>query len=270
MSRDDSDAIKRDILKSALKGQKQSEAIENELSRQGEKLRLNLEQAKEINSVSIVQTRKAAKQLETEVELARRQNLVIRCCRWLCLPLCKHCPCSYCCCFTPKNIDYNETKSAALASTISANRLAIENEELIMKRFIVSDSSDAETLEDDEIDEYNLPEIKTSKQQNQQADLVKLRLERVKKLLRDTKPGQGWRRTLVGPPSSQLVNDSVWYRQIDSSLVKLQRLHEDLGKTLDEQIGLAQMLTFYLNYGSDQLIGLNDQLKTSTKTMFSN
>lgn len=78
-----------------------------------------------------------------------------------------------------------------------------------------------------------------------------------------------WRRTLAPPPGSRSLahGSDIWLRQVDASLVKLQHDAEDMGESLDEQIKLAQMLTIYLNYGADQLLGTNEKL-AAEKSLF--
>lgn len=266
MNHHDSNTIKRDILKSSLKGQRQSEGIQDELEKQGEKLKYSLAKTKEINSEDIVRAKLAAEELDAEVKLAKRP-LIVRCCHWLCLPICKRCSC--CCDCLSKNGTY-DIKSAETSATAFNTISPVDNKGLVLKRSENRiESSEFDLLEGaDETEDDFVGSGRHQQKRKQQDSEVKLRLERVKKLLRDTKPGEGWRRTLAPPPGSPLISDSIWYRQIDSSLIKLQRLHEDLGKTLDEQVALAQMLTFYLNYGTDQLMGLNDQLLATTKNMF--
>lgn len=66
-----------------------------------------------------------------------------------------------------------------------------------------------------------------------------------------------WKKTLTTNYDSSY---DIWYRQVDASLTQLQMAAEEMEKSLDEQIKLAQILTIYLNYGVDQVIDINKNL----------
>lgn len=66
-----------------------------------------------------------------------------------------------------------------------------------------------------------------------------------------------WKKTLAANYDSSY---DIWYRQVDASLTQLQMAAEEMEKSLDEQIKLAQILTIYLNYGVDQVIDINKNL----------
>lgn len=95
-----------------------------------------------------------------------------------------------------------------------------------------------------------------------------VRLDRLEKLMTE-KGSKCWKRTLAPSPLERVSlvdsDKEVWYRQMDISLNQLQRLAENMGDSLDEQVRLANLLTIYLNYGADQVINIKDKLNVAQK-----
>jgi len=111
------------------------------------------------------------------------------------------------------------------------------------------------------VDQTNLAFNPLSLSEADESDVEKdtlLRLESLKQeSVASKRATASWKRTLVPPPS--VINDGsdIWYKQMDVSLSQLQRMAEDMSRSLDEQLKLAQLLTIYLNYGVDQVMGAN-------------
>lgn len=242
--------LKREILKSALIGQKQSESTLVELKQQGEKLRKSLGEGKSIVFNDTRQTKEAVDALVNESKLAKRNKLV---------QFCHYCWLCCCCC---------KCKRANTQLDNSAKNIETQQNRLVQELPIDAKSH--------ERDDYETASIGTHTSRDQAEEAASEKggkfVDRVRRLLKETNVGQAWKQT-VGPSidvlrkskNVDLLTNSNWFRQIDSSLYQLQRINEEIGQNLEEQIASAQMLTVYLNYGVDQVIGIKEKLNTTNK-----
>lgn len=225
-------SLRRQILESALKGQQRQQVANDELNRQGEQLRLSLGAASEI-ALQTDDTRDVVDRLAEEAKLSKWQQA--HRCLWHHLI----------CCWR-SNDDLN------------LNRTAVGKSHELLARLKQSSPADwTETASEKDI-LYCLDQLDRDKEKRRaQGQQV-------------TDNGQSWRRTLAPPPglavhraknnNKNIYNDDIWHKQVDLSLQQLQQVAEEMGKSLDEQKRLAQTLAIYLEYGVDQVMGINDTL----------
>lgn len=253
------DSIRKDILKSALVGQQTSETNQVELRKQGERLGVSLNLANNITKNQLKSTKKLIKELEHEAEVAGygKTALCLNCLltpfRYLVSPCTRSNANEI---HTTIDLNDNNLKDSdtdAMIESLNQDKSPVSPETIASSDLIL-----------EERDNYNNTKFLQTSSQN-----GPISLERVKKLMSDTNPGQGWRRTPKPPPGSSFINQSIWIKQIDLSLKKLDRMNEDLGQTLEEQINLAHMLTLSLNQGTYHIGNINDQIETANKKIFS-
>lgn len=98
-----------------------------------------------------------------------------------------------------------------------------------------------------------------------------LQMDNLDKILSEGVRGSkrpSWMRTL-GPLDQEASiahsADGNWHRQVEASLNQLYQAGQHMGKSLEEQIRLAQMLAIYLDYGTDQVMGANEKLVEAQK-----
>lgn len=110
----------------------------------------------------------------------------------------------------------------------------------------------------------NLRNADDEEEEHNEISDMQVRLERLKKLLRDD---SSWKKTIGSAlyepnPRERRKRDNVdlWHRQMDVGLAQLHQLAEDMQETLDEQTRLANMLAIYLSHGTDQVIATNKRL----------
>lgn len=221
--------LKRDILEATIETYDQAQEAQKELENQGAKLRKSFGETKNIAGKTL-QLDRGVDLLIKETQKSCLRRLLQRCCS---------------CCCRPETIPTdNQLELDAKVKMDLEKQL----------RYPKTPSSQPETRVDDDIDDYH----------------SYVRLDRLERLM-SSKGSKNWKRTLAPSPLEKIKpakgGEGIWYRQMDISLTQLQRLAEDIGDSLDEQIRLANLLTIYLNYGADKVININDKLSIAQKTI---
>lgn len=207
--------LRRNILESVYKGQKQARGAQDELERQGKQLRTSFVKA-ELVANQTGTTANAVDDLISEAKASKFRKF-LRCCMDTCC--CSRSSSSCCCKRRKRHEDETRRLYGAMSPTIDDIKDDLDDNQTL----IILDSLKS-----------NVGGRATNK----------------------------WKKTLAPQPGATLQSGTagIWYRQVDASLTQLQHIAEDMGQSLDEQIRLAQMLTIYLNYGVDQVIGANERL----------
>lgn len=208
--------IKRKILASALTSQRRSELTQEELKRQGERLRETIGETETIITQDTPRTQETVRAFERERNLTWRGKLM-SCCR----------NCLSCCCCS-KRLDTEGGREEIMELK--------ERDSLLSSLRASTPVDDTESL----VDTF-APDLDP--------------------LTKVADTSQEWKRT-IATPIGLGKNHSTWTRQVDSCLSQLHRVNEEIGRDLDDQIALAQMLTVYLNFGADQVIGMNKKLNS--------
>lgn len=221
--------LQNDILESALGGQEKARLAQEELDRQGKHLRDALDEATNISTKQAASARQAIKGLINEARSSKKRKILL-CCAYFCC---------YCCC--RKRLEAYD-KANATPQQQSLHPVHLD---------VLSTDSDV----DDETNVTN------------QLDSLKSQLQDQKAIngLAINKP---WKRTLAPlarPGGLNMQPYDIWRTQIDASLSQLQQLAEEIGQSLEEQIQLAQLLNLYLQYGTNQVIGMNEDLASAQK-----
>lgn len=205
--------LRREILEAAISGQERSKLTQQELDRQGEKLRKSVKDARLVAG----QTRKASEAVNRFAEEANTSKFkqTLLCCA------------DFCCWWSPLCNRREDRQRHELPIELSP---------------IGTEVSDVE------------PD-------------TQLNWERLREAIGRSESGakSSWKRTLAAPLGRAHEGHQIWYQQVDASLVQLRQVAEEMSKSIDEQIKLAQMLTIYLNYGVDQVIGANQTLELAKK-----
>lgn len=239
------DDIRREILQSALVGQRQSDLTQAELVRQGTKLRETIDRAKSVAYNDTNRFRQAVDELEREAILTKRSKSSL-CFHYLC--------CSGCC-----RQRYQTTTTGEVARGESELiPIAPRSPSRAQESVSVVDETGSRGGETDQAEDV------ASERAGESI------LERARRLINETDVGKDWRRTVAAPLGSMRkerdsTSNYTWVRQVDSSLSQLQRVNEEIGQVLDDQLALAQMLTVYLNHGVDQAIGIDGKLNNANK-----
>lgn len=210
------EGLRRSILESAYIGQEQAISAQEELDRQGAKIKGSLGDAKVIAD----QTYSTGKRVNTLINEVKASKIrkILQCC---------YLTCCYCC------------TRHLLKSNIENNDAATTNYQMKPTTASPSDQWDESENENDTL----------------------VRLDRLKVAMAGEKgEAVAWKKTLGPPPGVVYSGTDIWHRQIDASLTQLQQIAEDMGQSLEEQTRMAQMLTIYLDYGVDQVLGARDTL----------
>lgn len=225
-------ALKRSILKSASTGQTLTKSAQAELDRQGKQLLQSLGDARAI-ARQTDDTKRSVKRLIDEHNVGKK-SIAVQCCRFIC-----GCCVNRCC--PDRQADYSD-QDQILARSKSPLRV----------NSVDGDESDNGVSIDRLRDLLEARGKRSSKQQP-----------------RDDLDSTNWKKTIATPIGAILkmdnqINSEIWYRQVDVSLTQLQQMNQEIGHSLDEQIRLARMLAVYLDYGVDQVMGINETLADSS------
>lgn len=225
--------LKRDILEIAIKGQQNLRLTQDELNRQGDKLKDSLGLAGKVATQTVVTT-KAIDHLIEEAKVSKLTR-ILRCC----------CDACYCCCNSRSNMG-GKNKAAESGKDDEA-RLKI-----LADLKLKAASKSPELLDDNDNQENIYNQTKVNK-------------------IISEGPNNGdrsWKRTLEPFPSRLASYETdIWYRQVDASLTQLQLMAEDMSQSLEEQTRLANMLAIYLNFGLNQVTDANQNLNNQ-KALF--
>lgn len=235
--RQNQEALKRNILEATISGHERAVSTQEELTRQGEKIKKSLGDAESIAKRTVI-VENTTSNLVNEAKASKTRK-IINCCLEVCF---------YCCCYW-----YPTGTSSSSSSTDGVIKLDANNREMSTKnqQILLSkggQNSSIKIEDNDDNDEQSVNNI----------DLNKL----LDVNLNNDKQGKNpeWKRTLEPLAGIQHSGTDIWYRQVDVSLNQLHQLAEEMGQSIEEQIRLAQMLNVYLNFGIDRIINVNENI----------